>query len=448
MAAGLRELVATVQDEHLRALLDAVLGPHTLTWEIYRRAPAAKLYHQAYAHGLLEHSLTVAQGVALLAGTFPGIDRDVAVTGALLHDIGKLEAYAHAAAEEIDLTAAGRLQGEIPLGYYRIRRAIEDLPGFPPDTAQAVLHIILSHHGSLAHGSPVVPSTREAWLVHMIDNLGGKLGSFDRVEKELPPGGTWAPVDLAIRASAYIGPCTAEPACRSASRPPDRAPTVKRREGPPMTRGPASPRALPGPDTLGAGRRRADSAHATRATSRSHRAPRPRAGPGRGCARGRRADPPRHAGRPEGRRHHPDARRRPPGAHLAAQPHALAADRRLVRHPDDERRHRLRGVPDHPAPDQGRLRLRQRRAGPLRRVERCPPGRRLGHPAVPRAPDRRPPRAALRHGHPVRAPVRRHPGRAPPQPARALPRRSHEVQSPRERRPRAPQRHAVPARRL
>ena len=79
----------------------------------------------------------------------------------------------------------GRLHGEIPLGYYRVRRTIERLDGFPPDLAQAVLHIILSHHGSLEHGSPVVPCTREATLVHMIDNLGGRLGSFDRLEKEL-----------------------------------------------------------------------------------------------------------------------------------------------------------------------------------------------------------------------------------------------------------------------
>jgi 3'-5' exoribonuclease len=215
MEADLRNLVATVQDPHLRALLDRVLGPHSETWEQYRRAPAAKLYHQAYVHGLLEHSLTVAQGVALLSGTFPGLDRDVAVTGALLHDIGKLEAYT-ADASAIDLTDAGRLHGEISLGYYRIRRAIEELPGFPADTAQAVLHIILSHHGALEHGSPVVPCTREAWLVHMVDNLGGKLGAFDRLEKELPPGAAWAPFDRGIGASAYFGPVTAEPERRAA----------------------------------------------------------------------------------------------------------------------------------------------------------------------------------------------------------------------------------------
>ncbi|MDP9345288.1 MAG: HD domain-containing protein [Actinomycetota bacterium] len=211
MEADLRDLVATVQDPHLRALLDGVLGPQTETWARFRCAPAAKLYHQAYAHGLLEHSLTVAQGVSAMASTFPGIDRDVAVCGGLLHDIGKLEAYTDAGAA-IDLTDHGRLHGEIPLGYYRIRRAIEDLPGFPHDTAQALLHIILGHHGSLEHGSPVVPATREAWLVHMIDNLGGKLGSFDRLEKGLAPGAAWTGFDRGIGASAYFGPPAAVPA--------------------------------------------------------------------------------------------------------------------------------------------------------------------------------------------------------------------------------------------
>jgi 3'-5' exoribonuclease len=128
----------------------------------------------------------------------------VAVTGALLHDIGKLEAYTDDA-HIIDLTDAGRLQGEIPLGYYRVRRTIEEADGFPPELAQAVLHIILSHHGSLEHGSPVVPCTREATLVHMIDNLGGRLGSFDRLEKELAAGERWSGFDRAIGGGAYFG---------------------------------------------------------------------------------------------------------------------------------------------------------------------------------------------------------------------------------------------------
>ena len=204
MVADLRALTGTVQDPHLRALLDRFFAEGSEVWEVWRAAPAAKHYHQAYRHGLLEHSLSVAQGVSAMSGTFPGLDRDVAVTGALLHDIGKIEAYAMEGAA-IDLTDAGRLQGEIPLGYYRVRRAIEDLPDFPPARAEAVLHIILSHHGQLEHGSPVVPCTREATLVHMIDNLGGRLGSFDRIEKGLQNGEKWSRFDRALSGPAYFG---------------------------------------------------------------------------------------------------------------------------------------------------------------------------------------------------------------------------------------------------
>jgi 3'-5' exoribonuclease len=203
MEADLRELVATVQDRHLRALLGRVLGPDAPTWPAYRDAPAAKRYHQAYRHGLLEHSLSVAQSASAISATFPGIDRDVAITGALLHDIGKLDAYTTDTLA-IDMTDLGKLQGEIPLGYYRIRRLIEDIPGFPPARAAAVLHIILSHHGTLEHGSPVVPCTREATLVHMIDNLGGRLGSFDRLEKQLRDGSAWSGYDRALGGGAYF----------------------------------------------------------------------------------------------------------------------------------------------------------------------------------------------------------------------------------------------------
>ncbi len=203
MEADLRELVGTVQDPHLRRLLAELLGERSTTWAAFRDAPAAKRYHQAYRHGLLEHSLTVAQAVSAISATFPGIDRDVAVTGALLHDIGKLDAY-ELREGEIEMTDQGRLYGEIPLGYHRVRTAIESLDGFPQRTAEAVLHIILSHHGALEYGSPVVPCTREATLVHMIDNLGGKLGSFDRIERSMPAGEHWSPYDRAIGSGAYF----------------------------------------------------------------------------------------------------------------------------------------------------------------------------------------------------------------------------------------------------
>ena len=203
MEADLRALIETVQHPHLRALLDRFFAPDSPRWQRFREAPAAKYYHQAYVHGLLDHSLSVAQAVSAVSSAFPGIDRDVAVTGALLHDIGKIEAY-NDDPFAFDLTDAGRLQGEIPLGYYMVRREIEEIEGFDPELAQAILHIILSHHGSLEHGSPVVPATREATLVHAIDNLGGKLGSFDRIERELPEGERWSKFDRGLGSGAYF----------------------------------------------------------------------------------------------------------------------------------------------------------------------------------------------------------------------------------------------------
>jgi 3'-5' exoribonuclease len=211
MAADLDALVETIQRPHLRALLGRLIDRGTDTGAAYHAAPAAKYYHQAYRHGLLEHCLSVAQGVnALAAGPFRGgIDRDLAVTGALLHDIGKTQVYATTNGA-IELTDSGKLLGEIPLGYYMVRREIERIDGFPHDEAEGLLHIILSHHGKLEHGSPVVPCTREATLVHHIDNLGGRLGSFDRLEKGLAEGERWTGYDRAIGGSAYFGPAVAD----------------------------------------------------------------------------------------------------------------------------------------------------------------------------------------------------------------------------------------------
>jgi 3'-5' exoribonuclease len=203
MEADLRTLIETVRNPHLRILLDALFGERADVWRRFRAAPAAKFYHQAYSHGLLEHTLLVAQAVSAISASFPGVDRDLAVAAALIHDIGKIEAYALDPAC-IDLTDDGRLHGEIPLGYYLVRRTIETIEDFDAELAKAVLHIVLSHHGKLENGSPVVPATREATLVHAMDNLGGNLGSFDRIERELPDGEAWSRFDRGIDSAAYF----------------------------------------------------------------------------------------------------------------------------------------------------------------------------------------------------------------------------------------------------
>ena len=203
MEADLRELIATVQEPHLRRLLEAILGEDAPTWPRFRDAPAAKHYHQAYRHGLLEHSLTVAQAVSAISATFPGIDRDVAVTGALLHDIGKLDAY-ELRDDAIEMSDQGRLYGEIPLGYYRVRSADREPRRVPAaDCPGAAAHHPQPPRLARAR-QPGVPCTREATLVHMADNLGGRLGSFDRIEKALPAGAQWSPWDKGIGGGAYF----------------------------------------------------------------------------------------------------------------------------------------------------------------------------------------------------------------------------------------------------
>jgi 3'-5' exoribonuclease len=199
----LRELLTTIQNPQLAALLERFFAPDSPVWRRFREAPAAKYYHQAYRHGLLDHTVSVAEAVSAAAAAFAGVDRDIAIAGALLHDIGKTMAY-NDDPLAIDLTDAGRLQGEIPLGYYLVRREVERIEGFDPDLAQAIFHIVLSHHGTLENGSPVLPATREATLVHAIDNLGGKLGSFDRIERTLPDGATWSRFDRGLDSAAYF----------------------------------------------------------------------------------------------------------------------------------------------------------------------------------------------------------------------------------------------------
>lgn len=206
------ELLESIQQPHLKLLAETVFyGPKFI--DEFRDAPAAKGVHQAYKHGLLEHTVSVTQGVSALAtgGMFGPVNRDLAVTGALLHDIGKVEVYTRGE-PAVDITQAGRLHGEIPLTYYLVRRVISTIPDFPFDLEDAVLHIVISHHGRLEWGSPVVPCTREAALVHAVDALGCDLGIFDRLEGELPSGERWSVHDRPLGTRAWFGPDEGTPA--------------------------------------------------------------------------------------------------------------------------------------------------------------------------------------------------------------------------------------------
>ena len=90
------------------------------------------------------------------------------------------------------------------MGYYRVRREIEQISGFPEERRRELLHVVLSHHGRLEFGSPVVPCTQEATLVHAMDQLSGQMGAFDRMHDETARGESWSRYDHVLETSAWF----------------------------------------------------------------------------------------------------------------------------------------------------------------------------------------------------------------------------------------------------
>lgn len=200
-----RGLIERTEDPWLRRLLDRVFDPSGAFWPRFRAAPAAKHFHEAYPHGLLDHTLRVAESVEHLVPLYQPVDRDVAVAGAILHDIGKAQTYTSDPLAP-DLTDVGRLEGHIVIGYEIVRRVVASIDGFPGETARSIRHIVLSHHGKVEYGSPVVPATREAVLVHQADDLAARMGSIDRLERGMAEGDQWSAFDRALGGAVYFGP--------------------------------------------------------------------------------------------------------------------------------------------------------------------------------------------------------------------------------------------------
>lgn len=165
----LMELVAGMSDPHLRALVEHLTGEHEARLRVW---PAARLVHHAYRSGFLEHVLSVAHVAVGLARHYRA-NADLVLTGALLHDIGKLQELDYEVTTSY--TREGNLVGHITLGLIMVREAMAAIADFPPALQTQVEHVILSHHGSREFGSPVVPMTVEAMIVSVSDDLDAKL---------------------------------------------------------------------------------------------------------------------------------------------------------------------------------------------------------------------------------------------------------------------------------
>ena len=174
MWAELQSRVDSVQDPVIRGLLASMVAANADRLRIW---PAARTVHHAYRSGLLEHILKI-MDVLLMLGEQYDARRDLLIAGALLHDIGKLRELSYDTATEY--TVEGNLVGHIAIGVGMLRDAARERGDVPAELLTELEHLILSHHGELELGSPVVPMTIEAFLLSAVDDLDAKLHQIRR----------------------------------------------------------------------------------------------------------------------------------------------------------------------------------------------------------------------------------------------------------------------------
>jgi len=177
MDAELRAIVAGFADEDLKALVlafldDPEIGP------AFRIAPAAKMLHHAWISGLLEHVLTLVKVLRAVGPFYPEVNQDLLLTGAILHDIGKVKELSWKTS--FNYTLEGQLIGHISIAQGLVREKVRELPGFPEKKRVLVEHMILSHHGKYEFGSPKLPMTPEAMLLSAMDDLEAKFAALRR----------------------------------------------------------------------------------------------------------------------------------------------------------------------------------------------------------------------------------------------------------------------------
>jgi 3'-5' exoribonuclease len=175
MWGELRAIAAAISNPHLQGLLELVLDDEDIARR-YRRAPAAKHIHHAFLGGLIEHVLSLCTMARLAAQHYDFIDADLLLTGAILHDIGKI--YELNYERGFSYSNDGQLLGHIHIGLRIVGDKLRALPAFPPALRSLVEHMILSHHGKLEFGSPKVPLFPEALMLHYLDDMDSKMESM------------------------------------------------------------------------------------------------------------------------------------------------------------------------------------------------------------------------------------------------------------------------------
>jgi 3'-5' exoribonuclease len=182
-------VVAAIGDPYLKGLMEVFLADEPLMAK-YRTAPAAKGMHHVYLGGLLEHSLSVVRLVKTIVPLYEGINEDLLVVGALLHDVGKIHEMSYERA--FDYTDEGKLLGHITIGVELVEDKIRMVEGFPRELSMLLKHMLLSHHGQYEYGSPKRPKTVEATILNYLDDMDSKINGIQaHIAKENASSSRW-----------------------------------------------------------------------------------------------------------------------------------------------------------------------------------------------------------------------------------------------------------------
>ncbi|MGM0494007.1 MAG: 3'-5' exoribonuclease YhaM family protein [Armatimonadota bacterium] len=244
----LLEIVASVSNPHLKALLDEFFGDPDFV-DCFCRAAGAKALHHSHLGGLLEHTIGVLEVLETVARVHPELDRDLLMAGGLLHDLGKVTELECRAS--IEYTDTGRLVGHTVLTDRMVNKAIDRIEGFPEELANRLTHLLLSHHGQREYGAPVLPMTAEACALHYADNLDAHVQYFGQVIADgQATGSRWSDYQRLFERYIYVGADADAPGATlsqpAAPKEPPASPETGEQGGP----GDGGQQASPGPGSL------------------------------------------------------------------------------------------------------------------------------------------------------------------------------------------------------
>lgn len=189
MYQELKSYINAISDASLRSLAESFFVEDKEFVKVFKNHSAAKSVHHGFVGGLLEHTLCVVKLCDYYATNYPVIKKDLLITAALFHDIGKMEELS--TFPENDYTEDGQLLGHIFIGANKVSSYIKTMNKFPKKLENELIHCILAHHGELEYGSPKKPATMEALALHYADNTDAKLQTMTELLRSGDPKAEW-----------------------------------------------------------------------------------------------------------------------------------------------------------------------------------------------------------------------------------------------------------------